>query len=130
MKIIWQIGILFGICLIGEAISLALPISFPGSVISMILLLILLFAKGIKSHHLREESDFLIKNMSILFVPAGVGVMAVFGSIKSSVFQLLLVCILTTIITFGVTALTVSAVIRLQDWAREHICSREESGHE
>ncbi len=115
MKILWQIGLLFGICLVGEAVALVLPFAFPASVISMILLLILLLTKRVKPHQIKEESDFLLQNMSIMFLPAGVGVMEVFQEIKSSVLPLFFICIITTVLTFGVTSLTVAGVIKLQD---------------
>ena len=42
MKILWQIGIIFGICWVSEIIASLLPVTFPASVISMVVLLILL----------------------------------------------------------------------------------------
>ena len=43
MKMILQIGVVLGICLLGEGISLLLPIPFPGSVIAIVLLFLLLW---------------------------------------------------------------------------------------
>ena len=36
MKVILQIGVVFGVCLIGEAAACFLPFPFPASVLSMI----------------------------------------------------------------------------------------------
>ena len=116
MRVLWQIGLIFGICLVGEGVSLLLPISFPSSVIGMILLFTLLMSKYIKTNHIKETSDFLIKNMAFLFIPSGVGVIQVFDSIKDRFVSLVLVCIISTIVTFAVTSFTVRGIIRLQNW--------------
>ena len=44
MKLLIQIGIVFGVCWVGEIIASMLPFTFPSSVISMILLLLLLLS--------------------------------------------------------------------------------------
>ena len=115
MKMMYQIGILFGVCLLGQAISVFLPISFPGSVLSMIILFLLLFFRVIKVDHIRQKADFLLKNMSFFFIPAGIGILSSFDLISSSILPLITVIIVTTILTFGATALTVQGVIALQD---------------
>ena len=55
MKIILQIGLVLGICLLGEALSLVLPIPFPGSVIAMIFLFLLLLSGRLRPEHIREK---------------------------------------------------------------------------
>lgn len=115
MKMMYQIGLLFGVCLLGQAISAFLPISFPGSVLSMIILFILLFFRVIKVDHIRQKADFLLKNMSFFFIPAGIGILSSFDLIRSSILPLITVIIVTTILTFGATALTVQGVITLQE---------------
>src|SRR5659263_621667 len=90
----------FGVCLLGQAISAFLPISFPGSVLSMIILFILLFFRVIKVDHIRQKADFLLKNMSFFFIPAGIGILSSFDLIRSSILPLITVIIVTTILTF------------------------------
>ena len=41
MNIMGEVAIIFGICLLSEGISALLPFSFPASVISLLLLLLL-----------------------------------------------------------------------------------------
>src|SRR5664279_3635185 len=115
MKMMYQMGILFGVCLLGQAISVFLPISFPGSVLSMIILFLLLVFRVIKVDHIRQKADFLLKNMSFFFIPAGIGILSSFDLIRSSILPLIAIVIVTTILTFGATALTVQGVIALQD---------------
>ena len=115
MKLMVQVGIVFGICLIGQIISSLLPIAVPGSVLSMTFLFILLALKVVRVDHIRTKADFLLKNMAFFFIPAGVGIITDFSKIKDSILPLLAVIVLTTAITFAVTALTVRFVMALQN---------------
>jgi len=115
MKMMFQIGLLFGVCLVGQAISVFLPVSFPGSVLSMIILFLLLFSGVVKVDHIKQKADFLLKNMAFFFIPAGVGILLSFDLIKNNILPLLIIVVVTTILTFGATALTVQGVIALQD---------------
>ena len=119
MKIILQIGIILGICFLGEAIELILPFPFPASVIGMILLFVLLCTGCLKQEHVKEKSDFLLQNMAFFFIPAGVGILSHYDALKDSILPLFAVCLLTTIITFAVTAFTVKGIIRLQKAKRK-----------
>ena len=115
MKIIYQIGIIFALCWVSEIIEAFLPFAFPASVIGMILLFILLAFRVLKVEHIREKSDFLLSNMAFFFIPAGVSIINYFDVLKGNVGKLLLICFLTTILTFATTAWTIRGVLRLQN---------------
>ena len=67
MKILTQLAIVFGICLVGECISAILPFAFPSSVIGMIILFLLMLVKIIKERHIKDVSQFMLKNMAFFF---------------------------------------------------------------
>ncbi|HIV20174.1 MAG TPA: CidA/LrgA family protein [Candidatus Merdivicinus intestinigallinarum] len=113
MKLLIQIGIIFGVCWVGEGLSKLLPL--PGSVISMILLFLLLLTKLLKPAHIAEKSDFLLKNMAFFFIPAGVAIMESLGVLWENLLPFLTVCFVTMVITFAATAYTVRLVIWLQN---------------
>lgn len=115
MKIIYQIGIIFALCWVSEIIEAFLPFAFPASVVGMILLFILLAFRVLKVEHIREKSDFLLSNMAFFFIPAGVSIINYFDVLKGNVGKLLLICFLTTILTFAATAWTIRGVLRLQN---------------
>jgi holin-like protein len=119
VEIIKQLGIVFSICLIGQLISSCLPFAVPSSVIGMILLLLLLCLQIIKPHHVEKNSNFLLKNMAFFFIPAGVSILDNYSYVANNILPLLLVCFITTILTFGVTARTVTLVIKIQNKARK-----------
>ena len=113
-----QIGLVFSVCLLGQIVSVLLPVPIPGSVISMVLLFLLLFFKVVHVDRIRQKADFLLKNMAFFFVPAGVGIISQFSEIRDHLLALLGVVVLTSFFTFGATALTVSGVMKLQTLAR------------
>ena len=115
MKIIYQIGIIFSLCWVSQIGEALLPIDFPASVIGMILLFALLVFRGLKVEHIREKSDFLLANMAFFFVPAGVSIINYFDVLKSSVVQLLLICLFTTVLTFAATAGSIRLTLKLMN---------------
>lgn len=113
MKILKQFGIIFGVCWISIVIEHYLPFSFPASVIGMILLLLCLMTGVLKIEHVQEKADFLLGNMAFFFVPAGVSIINYFDVLKSSIFQLIVICVVSTVITFAATAYSVTLTVRL-----------------
>lgn len=114
MEILTQILIIFGICLAGEGIAALLPFAFPSSVISMLLLLLLLALKMIKTDRIKSISEFLLQNMAFFFIPAGAGILEKYTYLKCNILILLLISLITMILTFMASAFTVTAVMRLQ----------------
>ena len=113
MKIIKQFGIIFSLCWLATVIEGLLPIAFPASVIAMLLLLVCLLAGVLKIDHIREKSDFLLANMAFFFIPAGVNVINYLDILKENWLPLLLICVITTVVTFAATAYSVRLVMRL-----------------
>lgn len=113
MKIVTQVGIIFSICWISQIIEKLLPFSFPASVIGMILLFILLCVHILKVDHICEKSDFLLENMAFFFIPAGVSIINYFDVLKNWVVQLIVICVVSTVVTFAVTAYSMKFVLYL-----------------
>ncbi len=120
MEIILQLTIILGACLCGEILSALLPITFPGSVLAMILLFLLFFTGILKEKQVATVGDFLLKNMSIFFLPAAIGILEYWDVISPVLLQFLLICALTTVLTFGATAYTVMAVQKLMKGGKDH----------
>lgn len=118
MKIFNQILLIFVICLAGLFISATLPIVIPGSVISMIILLILLIFKIIRPEHIKETAEFLLANLAFFFIPVTSGVAEYFEMLKDSMLAIVFICVFTTVLTFGVTAFTVTMAIKIIDSRR------------
>lgn len=113
MNVIFQSAIFLAICIIGNAISAVLPFPFPGSVIAMILLFVLLVTKAIKAEKISGVADFFLDNMAFFFIPPTVNIVNYIDVIKNVWWQFILICVVTTFLTFIATAYTVKGVMRL-----------------
>lgn len=118
MKILKQVAVIFGVCLLGQAISEVIPIPFPGSVISMVIMFILFLVNWLKPKKLKEVNGFLLENMAFFFIPSGVGIITQFDVIKNSVLQIFIICVVSTVVTFAATAYTVKLVMNIQNKLR------------
>lgn len=115
MPVLTQICVLFAICLAAEGISSVLPFPLPASVLSMVILLVLLGLKLLKPRQLKEESDFLLNNMALFFVPANVGILRYKDAVLSNFWPILLISLLTTPLVFFVTGHVVQLTMK---WMR------------
>ncbi len=107
MKIITQFGIILFITFLGEVIVHITNIFLPANVVSMLILLILLALKIIKISNVDTVSNFFTNNLAFFFIPIGVSVINNFDIIKNEIIQFISICIMTTLITFVVTAKTI-----------------------
>jgi len=118
VKYFIQFAIISLICLAGQAVSILLPFPFPTSVSGMIILFVLLITKLIKPDNIKETASWLKDNMALYFIPVFVTIIESWDVLKSVFFQVLFICIITTITTFAVTAYTVKAVTKIQNKIR------------
>ena len=117
MKFFRESILLLSIYFVGEIISKGLNLPIPGNIIGMILLFILLSTNVLKVEKVENLANFFLDHLAFFFIPAAVGLMTSFSSLKGSIFKIILLCILTTIIVISVTAVTV-----------EFICKRKSNG--
>ena len=117
MRILNQLGIIFGILGVGEIISSLFSnfITIPGSIVGMIILFLLLQFKVIKEETIKDVADFLLSNMAIFFVPAGVSLINYFGLIKDNMMILILSGTIATIIIMLATGKTVEFMINKKE---------------
>ncbi|MBR5155831.1 MAG: CidA/LrgA family protein [Clostridia bacterium] len=113
MEILKKVFVLFLFCFIGDIISEFLPFPFPGSVLAMILLFVCLTCGVIKSPQVEPVSDFLLNNMSLTLVPPTVSIISYIGTLRDILWQFFFICIVTTVITFVLTAYSVKLTIYL-----------------
>lgn len=102
-----QLCLIMGVYAAGCALASVLPISLPGNIMGMVLLLVLLGTHILKTKYISEACDYLIDNMSVFFIPAGVAIMGCFSLLEASAAKFAFVCIATTVIVFLATSYTV-----------------------
>jgi len=85
----------------------------PGPVMGMVMLFITLMIRGRMVKAVEPASSALLGHLSLLFVPAGVGLIVHFSRLGSEWLPISVTLLLSTIITMAVTALVMQWVTRL-----------------
>jgi holin-like protein len=88
---------------LGELLSRALQLPFPGPVVGMVLLLLALQWPVVREP-VAICAEFLLSHLSLLFVPVGVGVMTHLALVAQYGGRMLIVIVLSTWIGLAVTA--------------------------
>jgi holin-like protein len=108
--------------LAGEVMVRGLVLPMPGPVIGLVLLLVLLLARDrfavlrrgpLQGGGVESASRALIANLSLLFVPAGVGVVQKLDLVAQHGFAIAAVLAISVIVTLLVTVATFLAASRL-----------------
>ncbi|HEL1639464.1 TPA: CidA/LrgA family protein [Streptococcus suis] len=112
MKLYVQFMIILIFSFLGEAISSLFHLPIPGSIIGLILLFLALEFKVIRLRHINTVGNFLLANMTILFLPAAVGIMERFDAIKSFLLPIVLIILGAIFLNILVIGLVVQFVKR------------------
>ena len=98
--------------LAGEAIVRLASLPIPGPVVGMVLLFALMVARSPLPPTLGETADGLLRHLSLLFVPAGAGVVQHLDRLGTDAIRLLAVVVIATAVTLAITALVFEFVAR------------------
>jgi holin-like protein len=111
MNALRGLAVLLVLQAVGEALAHALGLPFPGPVIGMILLIPALQVPQLREP-VRAAAEMLLDNLSLLFVPVGVGVITHLDLISRYGVRLLVVIVVSTWIGMAVTALLLNRLLR------------------
>jgi holin-like protein len=109
---LYAVTLLFLCQLAGEVVVRSLGLTFPGPVLGMALLFGGLLAFGRSGQALDGVADTLLRNLSLLFVPAAVGVVQQAGLIAAHWLAIFAALAVSTVLTLVVTVYTFRAVAR------------------
>ncbi|MFP4001418.1 MAG: CidA/LrgA family protein [Thermoplasmata archaeon] len=79
-------------------------IPVPGNVLGMIFLVSALLIGVIDIEDVEREAEFFVENMSIMFIPPGVGIMLYFGLLRNELLPIIGGISLSFLITIVLTA--------------------------
>lgn len=88
--------VILGFWLAGEGVSWLIGGYVPGNVVGMVLMFCALQVGWVKEESVAQVSDFLTKNMAIMFLPPGVGVMIAYPILADHWITLTLATLLST----------------------------------
>ena len=98
--------------LLGEVVARWLELPVPGPVLGMLFMFLALTVRGGPGPDLQATSSNLLQHLSLLFVPAGVGVMVHLHRVADEWLPLLLSLLISTLATLVVTALVMKLFMR------------------
>jgi holin-like protein len=96
----------------GEAVSRLLGLPVPGPVVGMLLLFVALRVRDRVPEAVGAAADALARHLSLLFVPAGVGVMMYFGRLAGEWLPIAAALLVSTVAAIAASALTFAALAR------------------
>ena len=96
---------------LGEVLSRGFALPLPGPVLGLILLLGALAFPAVRTP-VGECADFLLSHLSLLFVPAGVGIMVHANRIGGEWMPIVVALVISTWLAIVVTALVTRALMR------------------
>ncbi len=100
--------------LAGELLGKVVLSSVPGPVLGMVLLFAGLMLRGSVPEALEQTGETLLRHLSLMFVPAGVGVMLHFRLLGSDWPAIAVALVVSTLATIVVTAKVMSWLSRRQ----------------
>jgi len=100
--------------LIGEMLVLYFGLPIPGPVVGMLLLFAALCVRGTVSNGLRDTANGILQHLSLLFVPAGTGIVVHFSRVSGEWPAILAALAVSTALCIAVTALVMQWLIRLR----------------
>lgn len=96
--------------LLGDLVTNLTGLPIPGPVIGMLLLFVALLARGKAPEGLEKAAQGLLQVLSLLFVPAGTGIVSYLALIRQEWLPITLALVGSTLLTLVVTAMTMRAL--------------------
>ena len=118
MKYLKQFLIILAISFIGEILKYIVPLPIPASIYGMVIMFICLQTKILELDDVKSVGKFLIEIMPVMFIPAGVGLMSSWGTLKPVLVPVSVITVVV-IITVMLASGWVSQLIIRRDKKKE-----------
>lgn len=112
MKYIKQFTIILLITLSAELLRYLIPFKIPATIYGLVLLVVLLKSGLLKLDQIKDVSSFLLNIMPVLYIPALVGLMNAWPSLKSIWLPFVIINLLTTLIVMVVSGHATQILMR------------------
>lgn len=130
VKLFKELSLLFLYSIVGEGVRLFFQLPVPGSIIGILLLFLSFQSKLLKPSAIEDTANFLLNHLTILFVPAGVGLMQYYGAIKYTwpiLLGTVVVCSLLSLVAVGKTAELVEKFSMKSDEKKSRLIEKVEN---
>lgn len=121
-EIMWIAAFTF----VGEVLNNLLPLPVPAGVYGMLLLLFALMIGIVKLPDVEGAGNFLLDMMTMMFLPAAVGIMSVTDILGPVLIPYVVIVVVSTILVMAVTGLTTSVVLKRTESKKSQRLEQEE----
>ena len=121
MKLIRQVTWIIFFTFLGEMCNKLLPLPVPAVVYGLIFMLIFLMQGIIPLNAVEQAGNFMLETMSIMFLPAAVGIMTVTKLLMPVLLPYLVIIVLSTIIVMAVTGLVSQRILKVTETREDKI---------
>ena len=119
MKYIKQFILILAISFAGELLKYLLPLPVPASIYGMVLMFLALLTGVIKLEYVRETGKFLIEIMPLMFIPAGVGLMSSWSTLKPLLLPVAVITVVTIITVMVASGHTAQFILKREEKREE-----------
>lgn len=120
MKYLKQFGIIIFISFIGELLHSLIPLPVPASIYGLVLMLLALMSGRLRLDDVRETAAFLIEIMPVMFIPAAVGLMDSWDTIRPQLIPYIVITVVSLVAVMATAGRVTQAVLRREGRRRQH----------
>ena len=115
MKYLHQFLLILAISFMGELLKEVLPFPVPASIYGMVILFVGLLSGLIPVGAVKEAGVFLIEIMPMMFIPAGVGLLNAWDTLKPVLIPIIVILFVSTIVVMGVSGKVTQTMIEAEE---------------
>ena len=112
MAFLRQFLIILAVSFLGEGLHALIPLPIPASVYGLALMLLALCAKLVRPEQVKGAASFLIEIMPVMFIPAAVGLLDIWGLLRPILVPAAVIIVTTTVLVMAVTGRTAQGILR------------------
>lgn len=112
MKQLYRLSIILGISFLGEMLNRWIPLPIPASIYGLVLMLLGLLSGIIPLQAVRGTGRFLVEIMPVMFIPAGVGLMASWDVLAPMIAPLAVILVVSTFVVMATSGWATQAALR------------------
>ncbi len=114
MKYIKEFLIILSVSFLGELLHALIPLPVPASIYGLIIMLASLCTGVLKLPQVEKTGLFLVDIMAVMFIPAAVGLMDQWGTLRPILVPVAVITVLVTVIVMAVTGWVTQLIIRAE----------------
>ena len=119
MKYIKQLSIILAISFFGEILYAVLPFPIPASIYGLLLMFFALLFHVIRLEDVQETANYLVEIMTIMFIPAAVGLITAFDLLRENLVAYVIIMVVSTIVVFFISGRVTQFFLRRNKGGRE-----------